>query len=78
MLAPFVINLLLLCVLLLIIGWTLDVINGWMSPARDSVSVSSRASAVRWISERQPLLSGLRSSHARVAKIEDEAPHRVR
>jgi hypothetical protein len=30
MLAPFVVNLLLSCVLLLLFGWALDVINGWM------------------------------------------------
>jgi hypothetical protein len=30
MLAPFVVYLLLSCVLLLIFGWALDVINGWM------------------------------------------------
>jgi hypothetical protein len=30
MLAPFVVNLLLWCVLLLLFGWALDVINGWM------------------------------------------------
>ena len=30
MLAPFAVNLLLSCVLLLIFGWALDVINGWM------------------------------------------------
>ena len=30
MLAPFVVNLLLSCVLLLLFGWALDVISGWM------------------------------------------------
>jgi hypothetical protein len=30
MLAPFVVNLLLSCVFLLLFGWALDVINGWM------------------------------------------------
>jgi hypothetical protein len=30
MLAPFAVNLLLSCVLLLLFGWALDLINGWM------------------------------------------------
>lgn len=45
MLAPFLENLLLLYGLLLLVGWTLDVIVGWMNSTSDTAGVAPRTPA---------------------------------
>ena len=56
MLAPFAVNLLLLCVLLLLFGWALDVISGWMD---------SHASGTRqWHRQKTAGTMGLVIPHA--------------
>jgi len=45
MLAPFFVNLLVSCLLLLFVGWVLDVISGWMDHARHNDRVAPRSSA---------------------------------
>ena len=44
MLAPFFVNLLMWCVLMLFVGWALDVINGWIDSARHGAMLFNRAS----------------------------------
>jgi hypothetical protein len=45
MLAPFFVNLLVFCMLLLFAGWVMDVVSGWMHHARPNTSVAPRLSA---------------------------------
>ena len=45
MLAPLAVNLLVFCVLMLFVGWVLDVVNGWMHHTRRDAGVTPRLSA---------------------------------
>jgi hypothetical protein len=45
MLAPFFVNLLVSCGLLLFVGWVLDVISGWMDNSRRNTRITPRLSA---------------------------------
>jgi hypothetical protein len=45
MLAPFFLNLLVFCVLMLFVGWVLDVVSGWMHHTRHDARVTPRLSA---------------------------------
>jgi hypothetical protein len=47
MLAPFLENLLVLCGLLLVVGWALDFIIGWMNATADTVGVAPLTPAAR-------------------------------
>jgi hypothetical protein len=42
MLAPFFGNLLIWCVLMLLVGWVLDVVHGWIDSAPRGASLSNR------------------------------------
>ncbi len=41
MLAPFFVNLLMWCGLMLVVGWALDLVHGWHDSARRGASLSS-------------------------------------
>jgi hypothetical protein len=45
MLAPFFVNLLIWCALMLFVGWALDLVHGWIDSARDGASLPSRRPA---------------------------------
>jgi hypothetical protein len=45
MLAPFFVNLLMWCVLMLFAGWALDLVHGWIDSARHDVSLPARLPA---------------------------------
>ena len=47
MLAPFFVNLLEWCVLMLFVGWALDLVHGWISSGRNGASLPARHSAGR-------------------------------
>jgi hypothetical protein len=51
MLAPFFVNLLSWCTLLLFVGWTVDLVSGWLDSARHGDPTSARSGA-----GRKPLL----------------------
>lgn len=42
MLAPFFVNLLVWCVLMLFVGWALDLVHGWIDSAHHDVSLPTR------------------------------------
>jgi hypothetical protein len=45
MLAPFLVDLLMWCVLMLFVGWALDLVNGWIHSGGHAASLATRRPA---------------------------------
>jgi hypothetical protein len=60
MLAPFFVNLLMWCSLMLLLGWALDLVHGWHDSARHGASLSSPLSVgpTRRLNSHRPVCVG--------------------
>jgi hypothetical protein len=55
MLAPFVVNLLVSCLLFLLLGWALDVISGWVDSRRSGMQQWQRRKTDGTMAQAAPM-----------------------